>query len=71
MLRPPDGLTDDPGLAILSPFDAEAIGAKVVEMADRLVDVDAALPGSRASIDIDLDDKRFRITVTRIRKGAP
>ena len=56
--------TDDTGLLSLS--DAAAIGFKIVEMADRLVDVDLAMPGSQATFGFELDDRQFRITVTRI-----
>lgn len=51
--------------------DAEAIGLKVVEMADRVKTLHAVVPGSRARWYFDMDDLRFEVIVKQIpRPGA-
>jgi hypothetical protein len=48
-------------------FDDDAayrVGAKVIEMAERLKDVAAAIPGARATWNFEIDDVRFHVAVT-------
>lgn len=52
---------------LLSMSDAAAIGFKIVEMADRLVDVDAAMPGSEATWTFEIDGHEYRVKITKIR----
>ena len=49
---------------ILSISDAAEIGFKIVEMADRLKDVDAAVPGTQATWALEIDGARFKVAVT-------
>ena len=51
---------------LLSLHDAANIGFKIVEMADRLIDVDTAMPGSRATFAFELDGKNFQIIIERV-----
>ena len=55
---------------ILSLHDAAEIGFKVVEMADRLRDVDAAMPGSQASFGFEIDGRHFLVLVRVNRNSA-
>jgi hypothetical protein len=50
---------------MLSFSDAAEIGFKIVEMADRLIDVDLAMPGSQAKQSITIDGVDYVITLTR------
>jgi len=43
---------------------AAEIGRKVIEMADRLKAVLAAVPGCQATWSFEIDDDRFRVVVT-------
>jgi hypothetical protein len=52
---------------LLSMSDAAAIGFKVVEMADRLIDVDAAMPGTEASWTFEIDGHEYRVKLTKVR----
>jgi hypothetical protein len=58
-----DDLARDADAAVLSLHDAMEIGFKVAEMADRLKDVDAAMPGSQAVFGFELDDVAYEIIV--------
>lgn len=58
-----DDLAHGADAAILSLNDAMEIGFKVAEMADRLKDVDAAMPGAQAVFGFELDDVAYEITV--------
>lgn len=42
----------------------EAVGLKVIEMADRVAVMHAVLPGTKADWCFEIDDKRFRVSVT-------
>ena len=43
---------------------AQRVGAKVIEMADRVTDVAMALPGSQATWHFEVDDRRYKVVVT-------
>jgi len=42
---------------------ASRIGAKIIEMADRLMPVQAVLPGAVATWAFEIDEVRFKVTV--------
>lgn len=44
--------------------DMEYIGEKIVEMADRVKVMHAAIPGAQAKWVIEMDDVRYRVVVT-------
>lgn len=44
--------------------DMEFIGEKIVEMADRVKVMHAAIPGAQAKWVIEMDDVRYRVVVT-------
>lgn len=67
----PDDTAEWGDEGLLSVSDAARIGFKLVEMADRLVDVDAALPGSQAKWAFEIDGKSFDIVVTRAATSNP
>lgn len=55
-----DDILDD-----ISSFDAEELGRKIIEMADRLDDVAAAVPGAQATYIFEMDDKRYKVVLTK------
>lgn len=47
-------------------FEDEAaarVGHKVIEMANRVADMHAAIPGARATWHLEIDDRRYRVVV--------
>lgn len=44
------------------------VGATVIEMANRLKDVAAVLPGSEASWNFEIDDVRYKVRVSVVDK---
>ncbi|KKX29199.1 hypothetical protein [Rhizobium sp. LC145] len=44
--------------------DIQAIGEKIVEMADRVKVVHAAMPGAQAAWAFEMDGTRYRVVVT-------
>lgn len=55
---------EDDDIELVSFTDAAAIGFKVVEMADRLKDVAAAVPGSQAKWGFEIDGVRYQVVLT-------
>ena len=51
------------------PFrEAEFLGGKLIEMADRLLPVDKVMPGSQAKYAFEMDDVTFDVVLT-VRRG--
>ena len=62
---------DTDGLGVLSTSDAAAIGFRLVEMADRVKNVDAAVPGTQARCSFQIDGLKFNVVVTLARPPSP
>lgn len=45
-------------------LDASDIGRKIVEMADRVREIDPIVPGAAATWNFEIDDKKFHVAVT-------
>lgn len=52
-------------MALIPEWEAEQrVGEKVLEMVERLKDIDALVPGTQANWMLDVDAKRYKVTVT-------
>lgn len=48
----------------IDPEDAEEIGIKVIEMADRCKSMNSVVPGAAAEWHFEMDDMRYSVKVT-------
>jgi hypothetical protein len=56
---------DDP--TEMSGYEAAlGVGEKVIEMADRVADLNAAVPGAEAKWTFEMDGSRFQVTVKKL-----
>jgi hypothetical protein len=51
---------------LVSPMDAQTIGFKVVEMADRLHAISPAVPGVQAEWNFVIDDIKYKVVVSEV-----
>jgi len=61
-----DGVDDGVDEWVDDDTAAFRVGAKVIEAAERLKDVDAAIPGAQATWHFEIEDVRYRVVVTRV-----
>ena len=66
-----DILEDDRDEELFEDDAAVRIGRKIMEMADRVTDVARALPGSQATWNFEVDDRRYKVVVALVESPAP